>query len=639
MYESHFGLAAAPFENTPNPRFFFSSQCHREALAALLYGVEQGKGIMLVTGEVGTGKTMLLSSLKERLPDNCQQIEVSTPWISATELFAQLAKQLELTPAKGITDVELLAVIRERLEALHEQGRKVVLVIDEAQQLTEHTLEGVRQLTNMESHTDKLIQLVLLGQTELAEILARHSMRPLRQRIALSRELKSLNQEDTRNYIGHRLAVGGGSLSIFTDEALRLVNQYSRGVPRVINLICDNALITAYAAGAQQVSAVIVNEVVAEMPMALPAVAHMPKAAVTNAFNSGVAAATATVAAAATAANVGSEPPAVLAGASLAQPRTISVQAAVLGAVGLVAVAVVATTWLISSQKSASLSSALAASGSVMSSPVAAASGAMSGEVAPSVSTGAAAMDPNAVTQRSDNRQPDYRRDYGADDRLSYGVPAQQRYDGNNYYAQSPEMADGQRGSGAVATGRDAEYNNYRQDTQSRAVAQEVPSRPMVQQEMPRVVDRIPFPFNGYDQTTGARTLVEAGQSASTLAHGNYQVWNDTVEDILLSANPQLSRLDNVAAGTSLWLPEISKSALVIQGRDGSWYVYFASFHDQSDVQEQVATFDRLHEQSQVITSDRGKVFYRLYLGGFASRAAAEDKAASLWYRFLPLLN
>lgn len=267
MYEEFYGLSRRPFENTPNPEFFFASKQHREGLAALIYGIKQSKGFMLVTGEVGSGKTFLIQSLKYELEEeNHIILEVATPWITPEELFAELPEKLGMDMDAEWGSLVFQAKLKEELERLHEQGRRVLVILDEAQQLPERTLEGIRLLSNFENEDAKLIQIIFLGQNELNDILGRYSMRQIRQRITLSRSLGYFNEIETRRYIEHRLAVSGCDKPIFDDDALSLIFRTSHGSPRLINLICDNCLITGYAHFSRQIDASIVREVLADLP-------------------------------------------------------------------------------------------------------------------------------------------------------------------------------------------------------------------------------------------------------------------------------------------------------------------------------------------------------------------------------------
>ena len=269
MYEAHYGLSRRPFENTPNPEFFFASRQHREALAALSYGVEACKGFMLLTGDVGAGKTFVLQSLKYELREKDPIfLEVTTPWITAEELFAELPKQLGMTGDIQWSSIDFQNELKDKLVALFKQDRRVVVLLDEAQQLPERTLEGVRLLSNYETENAKLIQIIFVGQNELHETLGKYSLRQIQQRITLSRSLHYLSELETRRYIRHRLLVSGSNDPIFTEASLTLIYRASLGSPRLINLICDNCLITGFAQKVKEIGPDIVRDVVEDLPIA-----------------------------------------------------------------------------------------------------------------------------------------------------------------------------------------------------------------------------------------------------------------------------------------------------------------------------------------------------------------------------------
>lgn len=250
MYLKFFGLTEAPFAITPDPAFVYLSPEHRDALAHLLYGVGQGGsvGFVQLTGEVGTGKTTLCRCLLEQLPDNTHVALVLNPLMTPRELLATICEELGIETA-GIADSNkaMVDALNAYLLNQHARGHRVVVVIDEAQNLSPESLEQVRLLTNLETPKEKLLQMVLLGQPELRQLLQRSDLRQLAQRITARYHLQPLNPEETRAYVRHRMMVAGGQRSPFTRSALRALYQRSSGVPRLINIIADRALAGAYA--------------------------------------------------------------------------------------------------------------------------------------------------------------------------------------------------------------------------------------------------------------------------------------------------------------------------------------------------------------------------------------------------------
>jgi general secretion pathway protein A len=255
MYEPFFGLENAPFGLTPDPRFLFRSKGHHDILATLLYGVTSGKGIMLLIGDVGTGKTTLCRALLRDLPAEVESVLILNPHLSDAELIGAILDDLGL-PRQGTTKGELMTVLGQHLLAVGAEGKTVVLVVDEAQQMSVEALEQIRILSTLEAPGRKLLQIVLAGQTELDAKLARPQLRQLNQRVGVRTRLGPLGPAETVRYVEHRLRTAGlgGSLP-FTRGAIARVHRHSRGVPRVINLVCDRALAAAFADRSRQVGA------------------------------------------------------------------------------------------------------------------------------------------------------------------------------------------------------------------------------------------------------------------------------------------------------------------------------------------------------------------------------------------------
>ncbi|MEE8496122.1 MAG: AAA family ATPase [Xanthomonadales bacterium] len=268
MYLQFFDLNEAPFSLTPDPAFIYLSAAHRDALAHLLYGVGQGGagGFVQLTGEVGTGKTTLCRCLMEQVPENTQLALLLNPLVTPQELLATICEELGLdTSGIAHSNKAMVDSLNHYLLEQHTQGRRVVVVIDEAQNLSPEALEQVRLLTNLETTKDKLLQMVLLGQPELRQLLQRQNLRQLSQRITARYHLMPLGQDESYAYVRHRMKVAGASRNPFSQPALRALYQRSAGVPRLINIIADRALVGAYAKESHTVSARLVHEAANEV--------------------------------------------------------------------------------------------------------------------------------------------------------------------------------------------------------------------------------------------------------------------------------------------------------------------------------------------------------------------------------------
>jgi general secretion pathway protein A len=278
MYEAFYGLRERPFELTANPRFLLLTGKHREALSNLQYGLTSRRGLTLLIGEAGTGKTTLVhATLAEFEHQGATVAYLNNPTLTREDFYEFLISAFRLDPVVAGSKTKLLGELAKRLEQLHAAGPPVGLVIDEAQALPDELLEEVRLLANMETATDKLLPIVLAGQPELADRLNRSSLRQLKQRVALRCELGALDARETGEYISVRIRIAGGnSIMLFTRQAVDRVFERSGGIPRLISVICDNALISGFAADRRPVSRDIIDEVCRDFDL-LPTAAAPPK--------------------------------------------------------------------------------------------------------------------------------------------------------------------------------------------------------------------------------------------------------------------------------------------------------------------------------------------------------------------------
>jgi general secretion pathway protein A len=254
MYQSYFGLAEAPFSIAPAPRFLYMSQRHQEALAHLLYGVRGGGGFVLLTGEVGAGKTTICRCLLEQIPESCDVAYIFNPKLTVAELLSTICIEFGITyPADNTSIKVFIDCINAHLLEAHANGRQAVLIIDEAQNLAADVLEQMRLLTNLETNERKLLQIILIGQPELAAMLERPELKQLAQRIVARYHLGPMTRQEVGAYVRHRLEVAGTQRQLFPPALMNRLHRLSGGVPRIINVLCDRALLGTYVQGKDRV--------------------------------------------------------------------------------------------------------------------------------------------------------------------------------------------------------------------------------------------------------------------------------------------------------------------------------------------------------------------------------------------------
>jgi len=245
MYKDYFRFNSLPFSNTPDPDRFFMGAHYRESLALMIHGVVSRKGLICITGQVGSGKTTLAAVLVRHISENSIVIKLPHPIISPKDMILFLAKQLKVEEIPK-SPLQCIEIIQSKLIKINDNGKHVVLIIDEAHLISIALFREILILSNLETVQHKLIQIVLIGQSELLKILGSHELRQLAQRIAVNKILKPMNQRQTVQYIRYRLKAAGGSAEAFTEEAFELIADYSDGFPRIINKLCDAALLDAF---------------------------------------------------------------------------------------------------------------------------------------------------------------------------------------------------------------------------------------------------------------------------------------------------------------------------------------------------------------------------------------------------------
>jgi general secretion pathway protein A len=267
MYASFFGLSEKPFAITPDPRYLFMSERHAEALAHLLYGITESGGFIQLTGEVGTGKTTIVRSLLERMPKHADVAVILNPQQTPVQFVLTICEELGIFVRDEDVDSikDLVDILNKRLLDAHAKGRRIVVIVDEAQNLSPETLEQVRLLTNLETSSQKLLQIILIGQPELRDVLSRVELRQLAQRITGRYHLAPLTREETIAYVNHRMRVAGSNVEVFSNAALREVHRLSDGIPRIINVICDRALLGAFTQETHHVTPALIRSAAGEV--------------------------------------------------------------------------------------------------------------------------------------------------------------------------------------------------------------------------------------------------------------------------------------------------------------------------------------------------------------------------------------
>jgi general secretion pathway protein A len=265
LYQQYFHFTELPFSIAPDPHFMYMSERHQEGLAHLLYGINMGGGFVALTGEVGTGKTTLCRCLLQQLPDNIDIALILNPKLNALELLTTICDELGIRYESTHQSLKsFIDAINQYLLTAYAVGRRTVLLIDEAQNLSLEVLEQIRLLTNLETSKTKLLQIILVGQPELQQLLYRQDLRQLNQRITARYHLLPLSFDETQAYIQHRLTVSSGNPRLFKDRAIRKIYQFSSGIPRIINILCDRALLGAYADNARSITPEIIVRAASE---------------------------------------------------------------------------------------------------------------------------------------------------------------------------------------------------------------------------------------------------------------------------------------------------------------------------------------------------------------------------------------
>src|SRR3954471_15332404 len=279
MYEEYYGFTEKPFSLTPDPKYLFKSASHASAFELLQYAIRRREGFVVITGDIGTGKTTLCRALLEQVDRKTFTALVLNPFVAEEDLLRLILQEFGVVSRDeikrgrlaGVSKQELIETLNEFLLSLRAIGAQALLIIDEAQNLPLHVLEQIRILSNLETEKEKLLQIVLVGQLNLKDLLRRPELRQLDQRVSIRYDLKPLTADETYAYVQHRLSVAGGGAAVsFVPKALARVHQFTGGIPRLINLLCDRALLTAYSSHATRVPADVVESAAASLELQRP---------------------------------------------------------------------------------------------------------------------------------------------------------------------------------------------------------------------------------------------------------------------------------------------------------------------------------------------------------------------------------
>ncbi|MGB0466835.1 MAG: AAA family ATPase [Pontibacterium sp.] len=641
MYEEFYGLTRRPFENTPDPEFFFATRQHREALATLIYGINESKGFMLLTGDVGVGKTFVLQSLKHELEDQDHIIlEVVTPWITPEELFAELPDKLGMDMDPEWGSLVFQSKLKERMEFLHRQGKRVLVILDEAQQLPERTLEGIRLLSNFETKSAKLVQIIFAGQNELNDVLARYSMRQIRQRITLSRSLGNLNELETRQYVEHRLKVSGAKGALFTDASQALIYKASQGAPRLVNLICDNCLITGYAQSLASIDSDVVRDVITDLPVHS---SSLESGGVSeNGGSGGVANRT--------------EDDGNGDGRSHVRARKPTRGRGLYFALAVVVALILGGGYWYKSEKGFMLpreqASAYAPpSGQILPLPEEADPGMPESDTKPLT---VAAPEPATIRQTVTevDEQPLIKTPPEVPAITAQVVlvpPSDDVPDTRNVpeYKGLPVSLPLPESSAmmpqlAFVNGPATPDIKLLSRSQVPVTASYLPVfGPNDKTRAYELLLNLRFPFELLSRELKPSVTVTRGETLSQLARDKYGTWNDTVQDIVRTLNPVVGRrMDYVRSKGRISLPDIKKEYLLSEAEDKSVYVYAGTLTSRKKALDFIKSIQDVGVTGGIVTTrNQERNIYRIFIGPYVSKNEARRLVNNIDLRHMPFLN
>jgi type II secretory pathway predicted ATPase ExeA len=578
MYESHFGFNFLPFENTPDQRFYFDTRSHNETIKSVMYTLENRKGISVIVGRPGTGKTLIVQRLIKNIREAGHVIhEVDRVWSSNRALLNVIPSLLDIKKEKGDEKNTMMDLVKERLKELTKDKKRFVILIDEAQQLSQFPLESLRRISTLESESQKLIQIILAAQPEFLDTLRNPYMESLRQRIAFTQQLQPLDNAQTTAYIKHRIETAGGDGNIFQEAATNLIFVASGGIPRLINQACDNSLIAAYHDGSKTVDTQTAQRAI-DSSIAIFGGPDLPPAIELSAQGSGTSNAMPT---AVTAEQIA---PAPMPQPAIEQPVHAAAQPQI----------VMQTAW----------------------------------NPAPPINP--APMNPQPMPNAN------YRNPRG-EWRPSKPVPYA-RYFGitagillllfaliglYKFALYKPDFL-----GKSMAPKSSPTSIAVTEPAISNDPASGVSSTPT----MPRA-------FTTGDPRHRV-TVSNRGQLTQQLRN-RYGIANESYEDLLAEINPDTQGFSKLSSNSAVLMPPIStEHLLVTNATQNAWYVYYGSFRDAVDANFETEVLKSVQDSVALIKGERfGTTWHRLFIGPFSNQGDANQAASSVWFKHLTALN
>ena len=609
MYCQFYRFSAKPFENTPDPDFLFLPKNHREVLASLSYGINAGKGFMLVVGDVGTGKTTLIHALIKQIDRNFLIIHIINPRTSFQEIVQHMCRKLEINP-NGLSGLELVEAIREKLITLDKDGVRLVLIIDEAHHLTREALEEIRLISNIESEKKKLIQIALVGQIELYRTLQHDNLRQLRQRIVLSRSLTPLDKRETFDYIQHRLNVAGRRDQIFSTRALNLIWEKSKGIPRVINQLCDNALVIGLALDATTIGPKIIKEAIHDMESGRELLKDAK--------------------------------------------RPLFLSWKLVGAIAVIGCLILLSRlWdvgqLVPFHRTSINGPTGCGEGKLRDSGHKEIE-AVSVRVAKGkeVEVGKERQDDVSITSTSSSTEPGGD-SFRSDGRKEVGKVPAEKPEEKGIEAGKKKQDDVLSASNSSSAEQGAHKFSGDGHKEVGKTSPEKPEEKGIelgkkgQDDIflgPKELDIPEHVHDPESKRESERKKVKQRDYLAKIAWGKYGIANDTVYDLIQMANPEIQDVDLIYADQEIMLPCIRRKDLIVKDEKGSYYIHYASFYSFEKARDGVQELQSKKQQVFLFTVLMGKeLIYRIYIGLFEDYSEAKKEAQEIDFKYLPFLK